>query len=171
MPHSWVLALTFAVKFGKFDLYTRKSFASTLITSQTDESQGKHESCYQMVSNDMNLEHSISSTLYHVCTLKRHQLPFLPNFLSFQLMGSGSLCNQLWVQKTSLHLRLISWELPWLELPWLTSYSWIAQILPHLLPPLSHKCTFEEDSWLYFDVLLLHPLSTLWAAIQNSKSY
>lgn len=86
-----MLALKLAVNFGKLDLYTRNSFASTLITSQTDKGHGKHGS-YWMVSNDMNLDHSISCTLLHVCTLKWYQLPF---FLNIQLMGSGSLCNQL----------------------------------------------------------------------------
>lgn len=52
-----MLALKFAVKFGKLDLYTRNSFVSTPITSQTYKSQGKHES-YWMVSNDRNLDHS-----------------------------------------------------------------------------------------------------------------
>lgn len=136
MPHSWLLGLKFAVKFGKFDLYNKTSFASTLIISQADKSQGKHES-YQMVSNDMNLGlYPISCILCHVCTLKWYQLPFL---LNTWLMGSDSLCNQFWVQEPSLHLQLISWGLPWLELPWLTPYSWIVQILPHLLPPLSLK--------------------------------
>lgn len=40
--------------------------------------------------------------------------------------------------------KLISWGLLWLklpclELPWLNPYSWIVQILPYLLPPLSLK--------------------------------
>lgn len=135
MPYSWMLALKFAVRFGKFDLYTRKSFASTLITSQTDKCQGECES-YQMVGSDMNLDHSTSCTLLHVCTLKWYQLLFL---LNMQLMGSGSLCNQLLVQEPCLHLKFISWGLPWLKLTWQNSYSWIVQTLPYLLPSLSLK--------------------------------
>lgn len=50
-----MLALKFAVKSGKLNICTRNSFASTLITSQTNKIQGKHES-YQMVGN-MNLDH------------------------------------------------------------------------------------------------------------------
>lgn len=168
MPHSWMLALKFAVKLGKWDLYTRNSFASTLITSQTDKCQGEHES-YQMVNNDMSLDHTTSSTLPYVCTLK------CINFLSFWTSSWWAQvdcaisceCRNLPCISNSSLGDFLDWNfLDWIPTAELYYHFHIS--FPHLA---WKNCTLEEGSWGYFEVLLLHPMSTLWAATQNSKTH